>query len=143
MTQQSGSNEIVARTMSSRTSTSGEKARLLAWAAESDARAHKAWSGVRTLVGGGALAVLSGLAVANALGQRRSNSVPHRLVQRVGQRLISWALLARAGKWLLPIVIRAVRNRRVDHTPDVRRIRVVNRSQYAQNMPRGTPASGR
>ncbi|MFN0010629.1 MAG: hypothetical protein ACKVS8_03190 [Phycisphaerales bacterium] len=86
------------------------KARLLAWASETDARTHTARSSAGALASKGALAALGGLVAARLLLPRgRMGRVAR--VAGVGTRLVSWALVARVGTWLLPLAIRVVQHR--------------------------------
>lgn len=92
------------------TSPSAAKARLLAWAEEHDARQLKARSGIGAIATSGVLAVLGGMAIARIFTPRRPSNTSGSRVTSVGKRLISWALIARAGKWLLPHAISAVQS---------------------------------
>lgn len=84
------------------------KARLLAWAEETDARKALARSSPGSMAAKGALAVLGGVAIVRMLrGRRAGKALP---AKSVGRRLISWAVVARVGAWALPLVIRAVQS---------------------------------
>lgn len=98
-------------------SSSQAKTRLLAWADECDARTLKSRSSLGTIATSGALAMLSGLAVARVLTVRSGRSAPGSLVKTIGKQVISGALVARAGAWLLPHVIKALRNRSNSRAP--------------------------
>lgn len=82
------------------------KARLLAWADETDARKVAARSSTGAMAAKGALAVLGGVAIVRMLRGRRTGKLAP--TKSVGRRLISWAVVARVGAWALPHVIRAV-----------------------------------
>lgn len=85
------------------------KARFLAWAERIDAEKLKARPRMGSIVTGGALAIFGGLVLARVLlpGPKRGAVSS---VGSMGAKLVSWALLARAGKWLLPYAIRAVQS---------------------------------
>ncbi len=87
------------------------KARLLAWAAETDARTAKVRSGISAMASGGVLAAVVGLLVSRLLTPRGGGGrggTPVGRVAGVGTRLVSWALVVRVGTWLLPLALRAV-----------------------------------
>lgn len=87
------------------------KARLLAWAEETDARALVSRSGLGAIAAGGALAFLGGVAIACVLAPRRTCRLPGSGPGRVGRRAIDWTLVARAGELLLPYAINAARSK--------------------------------
>lgn len=90
-------------------STSSAKARLLAWADERDAAKLKARSSFVVIAAVGGTALFGGLLVARMLLPRQRSGGSQPLANAVGKQLIRWALLVRAGSWLLPHVISAVR----------------------------------
>ena len=109
---------IEVRGAQAHTSTSATKAGLLAWPEEYVALARQRWSRRRTLAMAGALATLGGIAVVRVLRPKARSDTTISRVKRAGRRLISWALVARTGRWLLPYAIRAVRSSRVGrHDP--------------------------
>lgn len=91
------------------------KACLLTWAEESDARAVKARAGMGSIAAGGAIALLGGMVVSRLFTFNPRNDVASSRDRASGIGLIRWAVLARAGLWLLPRVIRAVEGRATQH----------------------------
>lgn len=86
------------------------KARMLAWAAEHDAVAARASWKIGMRVAAGAAATIGGLTLVRALSPRKRWGVP--VVGERGRpvRSINWALVARAGIWLVPRAISAVQS---------------------------------
>jgi hypothetical protein len=89
------------------TSVSVAKDAFLAWADESDARKLRARSSVGAIAVRGALAVLGGVVIARVISARPRGACQSPLVKGVGTRLLSWALVARAAQWLIPLAVRA------------------------------------
>ncbi len=102
-----GSNSITAinTNAGADSSVSAAKARLLAWATECDANAMKSRASLGSVALNGALTVVGGMAIVRLFLPRGRSSRT-----TVERRLISWALLARAGVWLLPRAIEAMQN---------------------------------
>ncbi len=89
--------------------TTDAKARLPAWAEESDARAHKARSRMGTILAGGAIAVPGGMAVVSVFRPGARVNSPEGPVKGSGRHWLRWTVAARAGAWLIPHAISAVR----------------------------------
>lgn len=83
------------------------KARLLAWADETDAAAS-AKPVMGTIIIRSTFAFVGGFLLARLFTTRR-NTPEHLRAKRMGKRLISWALVARAGSLLLPHILSAAR----------------------------------
>lgn len=92
-----------------RRSTGIAKACLLAWADETDARTHKARNNLTALAAGGALASVGCLVIYRILTPRRRLVASGPRSTSVTASLMSWAVVVRAGLWLLPHVLRAAR----------------------------------
>lgn len=85
------------------------KARLLAWASDSDTTRAAGRSSVITLATGGFAALAFGLIVSRLLrGRVRPSTVAGKqtVVTTVGKRLVSMALVIRLAKWLLPLLLK-------------------------------------
>lgn len=107
-------NGIEVRDAETRTSISAAKARLLNWADESDVRTRRMWSRMGTIATGGAVAAVGALVIVRIIAPGRRSDAHSSRIKRMGRGLMSWALIARTGRWLLPYVIRAVSDNRVD-----------------------------
>jgi len=80
------------------------KARLLAWANQTDARSAKSRAGVGRLAAGGAMAALGLVAISRLTSRRKHGDG----AIATGRRLITWALVARGVQWGLPLVLQAI-----------------------------------
>jgi hypothetical protein len=93
-------------------STCSAKARLLMWAEEHDARKARARASMGSILAGGALAALGGVAIARMLVPPRwERSLSPAWVRNAGGRAARWALVARAGTWLVPFAIKSLSKR--------------------------------
>ena len=91
-------------------SANGVKADLLAWAEDCDAQKARARSSVGALATRGALAVLGGIVIARVLTARGRGSDSRSNVESAGTKPVTWALLVRAGTWLLPYALTALQS---------------------------------
>lgn len=80
------------------------KAALMDWAQACDARRPKSRGVAFLLIAGGVLGCVTGIGVSRLRGP------PRRVAS--GRRAVPWTFLARAGFWLLPIAVQAVRRSR-------------------------------
>ncbi len=89
----------------------GAKASLLAWAEDCDVRTARARSRVGKLAAAGAIAVLGGLVIARTLTPRSRSMVSIPRARGAVAPLLTWALAARVGQFLLPLAVRALHAR--------------------------------
>lgn len=89
-------------------SLSGAKANLLAWAEASDLRTARARSRMGKLAAAGAIAALGGLVIARVLAPRSRHGASRPRVRGAVAPLLTWALAARVGQFLLPLAVRAL-----------------------------------
>lgn len=80
------------------------KAALMDWAQACDARRPTSRGVAFLLIAGGVLGCVTGIGVSRLRGP------PRRVAS--GRRAVPWTFLARAGFWLLPIAVQAVRRSR-------------------------------
>lgn len=91
-------------------SIAASKARLLAWAAEHDVLASGKRRKLAMRAVGGAAAAVGVLTLARALTPRKQGNVLVRGERGSPVRSTNWALIARAGLWLVPRAISAAQN---------------------------------
>lgn len=90
-------------------SASDAKASLLAWAEDRDLRTSRARARVGRLAAAGAIALVGGLVVARVLAPRSRSVGPGTRARAAVAPLLTWALAARVGQFLLPLAVRALR----------------------------------
>lgn len=93
---------------------SDAKARLLSWADEVDAQARQTRGSLGAMAMRSGAAVLGGMVLGRMIMGGRAAQSDCAKKARTGRRLVSAAVLLRAGTWLLPHVIRALQSKRKD-----------------------------
>lgn len=92
------------------------KARLLDWADVTDARTRKSWASVRTIASGAAVAVVGGIVISRLLSPRQPAEPLDPSAQVDKARWLRWPMLLRAGTWLLPYAVAAIKGK-ADKSP--------------------------
>ncbi|MEK6701887.1 MAG: hypothetical protein AABZ53_06465 [Planctomycetota bacterium] len=101
-------------TLEARLRCSDAKARLLSWADEVDAQTRQTRGSLGAIAVRSGLAVLGGMMLGRLILGRGASQADRAELPRTGRRLVSAAVLLRAGAWLLPRVVRACQGRRKD-----------------------------